>query len=399
MKKILFTTALLLCFCLLKAQSEISTAELFEQVNLINPQINENWGKGDYQAAEEGANKLIALFYRMTDENQKELRWIQAELLFARTCLLSLQNKTAAAIEAFEKAIEYGFNNYPRAKNEAFLNNIRTDQRFIALLESISEHNPVNILRKAGKYQRSDITGLPRFTYESATSDNLKKVREFFNLDSIAGQGDEISKIKNLLKWVQANIRHDGSHNARIDFNSIDIYNYHKSTGNGVNCRLLAITLNEMYLAMGFKSRYVTCLPKTKGNSGDAHVINSVYSTTLNKWLWMDPTFNAYLKDEYGNLLSIEEVRERVIEGRPLILNDDAYWNDQTKQTKETYIDNFMTQFLYMFTCISDSKFNAESRENFQSLIFVSLIPSGTPLPPQRNNSVITHDAAYFWEH
>jgi hypothetical protein len=242
--------------------------------------------------------------------------------------------------------------------------------------------------------QNSD---LPKFTYEPATSENLKKVREFFNLDSIAGQGDEISKIKNLLKWVQTNIRHDGSLDAPIEHNSIDIYNYYKSTGNGVNCRLLAITLNEMYLAMGFKSRYVVCLPEVV--SSDAHVINSVYSTTLNKWLWIDPTFNAYWKDENGNLLSIEEVRKRFIDDRPLILNDDANWNNEEKFTKETYLDDFMAQFLYWFKCVADTRFNVEKHWDFDDLTFIALVPLGYEVTLQMPKMIITHDETYFWEH
>ena len=49
----------------------------------------------------------------------------------------------------------------------------------------------------------------------------------------------------------------------------------------------------------------------------------------------MDPTFNAYVKDEHGNLLSIAEVRERLITDQPLYLNEDANWNNKSKQTKE----------------------------------------------------------------
>ena len=32
----------------------------------------------------------------------------------------------------------------------------------------------------------------------------------------------------------------------------------------------------------------------------DCHVINVVYSATLDKWVWVDPTFDAYVVDENG---------------------------------------------------------------------------------------------------
>ena len=66
-------------------------------------------------------------------------------------------------------------------------------------------------------------------------------------------------------------------------------------------------------------------------------LINSVYSQQLQKWIWIDPTNNAYVKDENGNLLSIAEVRDRLIHNKPLVLNEDANWNNQKKQTKSIW--------------------------------------------------------------
>ena len=101
---------------------------------------------------------------------------------------------------------------------------------------------------------------------------------------------------------------------------------------------MVAQMLTEVYLAMGFKARFVTCLPKDYVS--DCHVITTVYSNTLNKWLWVDPTFDAYVMDENGTMLSIAEVRERLREDKPLQLNDYANWNHKSKQTKEYYIDH-----------------------------------------------------------
>jgi hypothetical protein len=302
------------------------------------------------------------------------------------------------AIKSFEKAINsYGFTNYSKAKNDTSLNNIRTDERFVTLLNTISEHDVIAVLRQAGKYQRADTTGLLRVTYQSEPNRNLREVRKNFNLDSVAGDGDEISKILNLLKWVQSNIRHDGSNYALCEFTSIDIYNYYKSTGKGVNCRHLAMVLNEFYLSMGFKSRYVTLFPH---NPTDVHVINSVYSTTLNKWIWVDPTMNAYFKDENGNFLSIEDVRERVIDERPFFLNDDANWNGKPN-TKESYFDDWLIKYLYAFDTPIFSQFNSESRYRSNTYPHIRLVPSDyvPTADEQYEQQKFTSDAVYFWEH
>jgi hypothetical protein len=226
----------------------------------------------------------------------------------------------------------------------------------------------------------------------------LKSVREKFNPDSIAGKGDEISKILNLMHWVHNNIRHDGSNYALCEFNAIDLYNYHKATNKGINCRHLAIMLNEIYLSASIKSRFITCLPKNDKDQ-DCHVINIVYSETFKKWIWIDPTFNAYVKDEKGIFLSIEEVRERLINNRPLVLNEDANWNNEEKQTKENYLENYMAKNLYWLQCPLNSKFNAESRYRRNIGKYISLVPEDFKPASSNIYNVVTCNSDYFWEH
>jgi len=255
----------------------------------------------------------------------------------------------------------------------------------------------LDILKQASGYEKSDTVGLPHFYYETPKNARLQDVKTLFNLDSIAGNGDEISKILNIMYWIHNNIRHNGNNYALAEFDAIDLYNYYKSTGKGINCRHLAISLNEMYLSMGWKSRYVTCLPKDE-NDGDCHVINSVWVDSLQKWIWIDPTFAAYVKDENGNFLSISEVRERLINGRPLILNEDANWNNQSKQTKEMYLMNYMAKNLYWLQVPVDSRFNPESRYYNNTNSYVSLLPIGYTRSHMEYLGTITHNEEYFWQ-
>ena len=255
----------------------------------------------------------------------------------------------------------------------------------------------LEVLQQAGGYEKSDTIGLPLFYYETPENARMKDVKSYFKLDSIAGNGDEISKILNIMYWIHDNIRHDGSNWALAEFSSIDLYHYHKATGKGINCRHLAIALNEMYLSMGWKSRYVTCLPKEE-NEQDCHVINSVRVESLQKWIWIDPTFAAYIKDENGIFLSINEVRERLIDERPLVLNEDANWNNQNKQTKEWYLMHYMAKNLYWLQVPVDSKFNPESRYRNNVNKYISLLPIGYSRSNMNNMGTITHNDEYFWQ-
>lgn len=255
----------------------------------------------------------------------------------------------------------------------------------------------VEILKLGGGYEKTDTVGLPHFCYETPENAGLREVKAYFNLDSIAGNGNEISKILNVMYWIHNNITHDGSNSAVAEYDAIDLYNYSKATKKGVNCRQLAISLNEMYLSLGFKSRYITCLPKDE-NDQECHVICSVWVDSLQKWIWIDPTIAAYFKDENGVFLGIDEVRERLISDKPLILNEDANWNNKIKKTKEAYLLNYMAKNLYWFQIPVSSQFNPESRYRNVDNEYVSLLPVGYTRSDMEYLGTITHDPSYFWQ-
>ncbi|MGE3825625.1 MAG: transglutaminase domain-containing protein, partial [Bacteroidia bacterium] len=99
------------------------------------------------------------------------------------------------------------------------------------------------------------------------------------------------------------------------------------------------------------------------------------YSSTHKKWLWIDPTFDAYVMNENGELLSIEEVRDRVINNKPLILNPDANWNHKSSQSKEHYLLNYMAKNMYMFQCPLNSQYDTETAINGKTTEYVQLYP------------------------
>jgi len=238
-------------------------------------------------------------------------------------------------------------------------------------------------LKKAGAYNYSDNRFIPTFTYQSKEHPNLVKVRKELNLDSIAGQGTELSQIFNLMHWVHNLVRHDGSSNNPTLQNAIDLIKVCKAENRGVNCRMLATILNECYLAMGIKSRHITCMPR-ESKFDDCHVINMVYSNDLNKWIWIDPTFDAYVMNEKGNLLGIQEVRERLVKGLPLVLNADANWNRLNLQTKEEYLEKYMAKNLYRLQTPLASEYDGETAVRGKNVTYVELLPlDGIEQTPQ----------------
>jgi len=256
------------------------------------------------------------------------------------------------------------------------------------------EKSKLEILKKAETYNYSDNRFIPKFTYQSPDNPNLKKIRNDLKLDSIAGNGSELSQILNLMHWVHNIVKHDGNSDNPTLKNAIDLIKTCKMENRGVNCRMMATILNECYLSMGIKSRYITCMPR-ETEFDDCHVINMVFSKELNKWIWIDPTFDAYVMDDKGKLLGIQEVRRRLIKGEALILNADANWNRTTLQTKEHYLEYYMAKNLYRLETPLISEYNTETWEKGKEVTYVELLPlDGIVQTPQKkettNNNIGT---------
>lgn len=245
---------------------------------------------------------------------------------------------------------------------------------FILAQNQRSAISYIDTLRKGKEYNYYDQRFIPEFTYLSKEDSNLVKTRTVLKLDSIAGNANEISRILNVLHWVHFVVWHDGQANKPASQNALDLISYCKNQSRGMTCRMMATILNECYLSLGIKSRLVACMPK-EINFDECHVINAVYSEQLKKWIWIDPTFDAYVMNEKGELLGIQEVRERLINGLPLILNPEANWNRLLSQTKEGYLEQYMTKNLYRLECQVASGYNTETVTVGKQITYVELLP------------------------
>ena len=296
-------------------------------------------------------------------------------LYYDLACCHALLGQKKQALMTLEQSVLLGYKDYNNMVNDNDLRSLRKDKKYEALLAQVNDRQPLSVLRKSAPYAKEEKK--VEFRYQPNESMNLRWVREYFKLDSVAGQGDELSKIINLLHFAHDNIRHDGSNRAIAELDAIDLYNYYKATGRGVNCRQLAISLCEMYLSMGIPARYVTCMPADSLDT-ECHVINTVWSEQLQKWLYIDPTMDAWVMDENGTMLSIAEVRERLVNGQPLVLCETANWNHESQQTKEYYLETYMAKNLYYFVCKKLNRFNPESiYRNNNPEDDVRLIPVG----------------------
>lgn len=250
----------------------------------------------------------------------------------------------------------------------------------------------VKLLKTSKPYGAHDASNTKRFTYASANDPKVKEIKDFFNLEHIAGNGDEISKMKNIMYWLHDNIRHDGSGGfpPNTNRNAIDLYKACKARNCGLNSRGLSIVLAELYLAMGWPARFITC-QSMYSDDLECHIVVVVWSRTLGKWIMMDPTYDAYICDENGLLLHPGEIRRRMIEGKRLVLNDNANWNHTLKFTEKNYLYEYMAKNLFLLSAYIDSYPNVESDGNST---YYTLQPEGF----NAKIGTATCDEEWFWQ-
>jgi len=374
-QKICAFILILSCFISVNSFAENKEFETFAQHQ--SQLMQQAYEKRDLKAYGQLLDEFKSKYNQLPAADQKLYATYLIDGYYNYSCTYSLLKDKGPALDYLDKAIKAGYVNYMHIQEDSDLDNIRKDPAFVKLVFPLRKTGDyMYIIKNAKAYNPNDKRPIPTFTYQSANDPNLVILRKTFKLDSIAGAGNEVSKVINLLYWVHNLVPHDGNHDNPVVKNALSMINQCKKENRGLNCRGLATVLNECYLSMGIKSRFVTCLPKDSLHmDNDCHVINMVYINSLKKWIWIDPTFCAYVMDEKGQLLSMEEVRERLIDDKPLIINPDANWNHKASETKEYYLGYYMAKNLYRLECPVSSEYDTETRVAGKKIAYVDLLP------------------------
>jgi hypothetical protein len=316
----------------------------------------------------------------------------KAGIFYNLACGASLLGRTGEALATLGVAVGEGFRDYALLNSDTDFETVRRDPGFTALLRIVRGRGDYPwILGQYTEYASGPRGAGPAFHYQSKDDADLVQFRKEYKLEAVAGSGDAQSRLLNLLRWVHREVRHDGNSENPSAKDALSLLNLCRKEGRGVNCRMMATILNEACLALGFKSRILTCLPLDEKDP-DCHVITVVWSEDLRKWLYLDPTFEAYFTDPKGTLLSVEEVRSGLGAGAPLALAKEANWNGQKKDPRE-YL-NYMAKNLIQLQSPQESRFGYESGNKERT--YIQLNPVRLP-PGGKKGITYLQDPKAFW--
>ena len=219
------------------------------------------------------------------------------------------------------------------------------------------------------------------------------------DLDALAASSESTwEKAVTLACFVAANIPHDNQKEWLAERNAITLWECSRRVSTGFNCRWHSTILSELMLSAGIKNRFITCLPENK-KDGDCHVVNIVWLPELNKWAMIDSDMVEYVIDSDGVPLSLEEMRESIINDIPLNVQVLPGFEDSwvAKPSGIKYMQTYWAKNLYWFASHTTYGFDLEGKRTLPDS-YVCLVPPGYDCTDNYEEKDITSNAAAFWD-
>lgn len=215
------------------------------------------------------------------------------------------------------------------------------------------------------------------FQWSNSENEYLKRLSVEFGLNEIIRDKEtEIDKILAVTDWTHNLWSHDGNNQPEQN-DPISIYRESKDNNRDFRCVEYAIILNGSLHALDFPSRVLALKMKDveTRKSGAGHVVNETYSSEFNKWVFIDPQWNA-IPVLNGIPLNAVEFQKALIENR------DEIEISGFSNSKVVRYFNWIGDYLYYFDTNIDQRYVNDSSP--QKLM---LVPIGANEPEvfQRN--------------
>ncbi|WP_029904518.1 transglutaminase family protein [Prevotella sp. 10(H)] len=217
-----------------------------------------------------------------------------------------------------------------------------------------------------------------RFIYEKGENNPyLQKLRAEYPIDSIASKGaTDIEKVRHIASWVHNLWKHDG-YNEPKQSDALYILEQVKQ-GQRFRCVEYGIVTTACLNSIGLPSR--TLALKTKDvetrPSGAGHVVLEVFLKDLNKWVMVDPQWDAiaYLD---GVPLNAVEFQEAVTHKKDVDIK-----SSDKEISKEQY-KSWIYPYLYYFSYKFDNRENISREDRFtiDGKTDIMLVPVGVKKP------------------
>lgn len=240
------------------------------------------------------------------------------------------------------------------------------------------------------------------FYADSLDNHYLRELKNKYNLESLVNEEkSELAKIRNILDWTSKQWSHNGSNNPSKQDALTILEEAHQ--GKQFRCVEYGIVATAALNSIGIQARTLGLKTRDveKVRRGAGHVVSEVYSTELEKWIFIDPQFNV-LPTLNGNPLNGVEFQHAIYTkqaGLKLINKQGELSMEDSKK----YI-NWIGKYLFYFDVLFDQEtMNSADYKTIDGMTKLTLTPVGYKEPRvfQRhskiNYSFYTHSLNDFY--
>jgi len=217
-----------------------------------------------------------------------------------------------------------------------------------------------------------------RFAYEDGSANPyLQKLKSEYPIDSIAPTcKNDLEKVQKLSSWVHGLWQHDG-YNTPKQNDALHILEEVKK-GERFRCVEYGIVTTACLNAIGLPSRTLSLKTKEAETTprGAGHVVMEVFLKDLNKWVMVDPQFDAVAC--LNNIpLNAVELQKAITENKDMkILTND-------KELQDSQYKAWIYPYLYYFSYKFDNRENIPKNERItiNGKSDIMLVPMGAKEP------------------
>lgn len=241
---------------------------------------------------------------------------------------------------------------------------------------SYTSKDDYNFLMKFNSYLNSSCNiDTVSFVYENKKSEHLNHLNQYFNINNIMGDGNEIERLMRLKHWATSILHFDGKQlPGRIydDLSCLEIIESAKNDGYALNCRYISLIFTQILLSAGFRSRWVVCNSMDLRDT-ECHCISEVYIECLQKWIVADAALGHFYFGTNGELLGLIEMRKLMTSGKKIRIFSTSINHTRTIQLywlKNIFRFNFLVTNKYdmlkepviEFACLNPYGFIMENK-------------------------------------
>ena len=225
-------------------------------------------------------------------------------------------------------------------------------------------------------------------------TERAAEIREYFQLDTLYDEtASTWEKTLAIARFVATNIPHANQTIQPEKRNAIYLWEYTKNTEPAFNCRLHSIMMFELLSSVGIEATYITCMPEDC-NDNDCHVVNQVWLPELGKWVMIDSDSGGfYATDGDGNLLSLQEMRELYIQGKPILYHPQF----AEAGSSDSWYYDYMAKNTYWFSSWETIHFDQEPSAGKDAGRYIHLVPKGFKPFGINSKDIVTSDTGQFW--